>query len=134
MPYRTAMKTYQEHKDVILSAPDQWLPAAYTFLGGSSGPVAADSDGDRIIYAGQIVSIDTATGKAYPHDLSWSAQTPVGVLVEDVNLRYGDEAATVLIDGWVDENLCRYMGTFGSVNAATKTTLSGRVNFTKRGL
>jgi len=132
MPFRTAMKSYQEHKDVILHR--EWVPAAYTFLGGSGGPVSADTDGDRIIYAGQVVSVDSVTGKAYPHDLSWSGQTPVGVLVEDVNLRNGDEASTVLIAGWVDENLCRDLGTFGAVAAGTKTTLSGRVNFTKRGL
>ena len=132
MPYKTAMKSYQEHKDVILHR--DWVPAAYTFLGGSSGPVAADSDGNRIVYAGQVISVDGATGKAYPHDLSWSAQSVVGVLVEDVNLKYGDEAATVLIDGYVDENLCRDLGTFGSVGTAAKTALTGRVIFTKRGL
>jgi hypothetical protein len=132
MPYRTAMKSYQEHKDVILDR--NWVPAAYTFLGGSSGPVAADADGDRIIYAGQVVSVDSVTGKAYPHDANWEAQTPVGVLVEDVNLRYGDEASTVLIAGWVDENLCRDLGTFGAVTAGAKSALSGRVFFTMRGL
>jgi hypothetical protein len=132
MPYRTAQKSYQEHKDVILHK--NWVPAAYTFLGGSAGPVAADADGDRIIYSGQVVSVDIASGKAYPHDANWEAQTPVGVLVEDVNLRYGDEASTVLIAGWVDENLCRDLGTFGAVAAATASSLSGRVFFTKRGL
>jgi hypothetical protein len=126
------MKSYQEHKDVILHR--EWVPAAYTFLGGSSGPVSADADGDRIIYAGQVVSVDIATGKAYPHDALYSGQTPVGVLVEDVNLRYGDEASTVLIAGWVDENLCRDLGTFGTVDASTISALSGRVFFTKRGL
>jgi len=132
MPYRTAMASYQEHKDVILSR--HWVPAAYTFMGGSASPVTADSDGNKIIYAGQVVSFDAASGKAYPHSVAHAAQTVVGVLVEDVNTRYADEAATVLIDGYVDENLCRDIDVFGAVGTAAKTALSGRVNFTKRGL
>ncbi len=132
MPYRTAIGTYQSHKDVILSR--HWVPASYTFIGGSSAPVSADSDGNKILYAGQVVSVDIATGKAYPHNLNHAAQTAVGVLIEDVNLRFSDEPATILVQGWVDENLCTDLEVFGTVGAAAKSSLSGRVNFTKRGL
>lgn len=132
MPYRTAMESYQAHKDVLLSRV--WVPASYTFIGGSSAPVSADGNGDKILYAGQVVSVDIASGKAYPHNLNHAAQTAVGVLIEDVNLRRGDEAATIVVQGWVDENLCTDLEVFGTVGAAAKSSLSGRVNFTKRGL
>lgn len=132
MPFRTDMASYQSHKDVILSR--HWVPAAYTFIGGSNAPLSADANGDKILYAGQVVSVDAASGKAYPHTVAHAAQTVVGVLVEDVNVRRADEAATVLIQGWVDENLCTDIDVFGTVGAAAKTALADRVNFTKRGL
>jgi hypothetical protein len=126
------MGTYQAHKDVLLSR--HFVPAAYTFAGGSTGPVAADADGERIIYAGQVVSVDSATGKAYPHSVAHAAQNVVGVLIEDVNVRDGDEASTIIVEGWVDENLCIDLDVFGAVGTSAKTALANRVNFTKRGL
>lgn len=132
MPFRSSMRSYQVHRDVILSR--HWVPAAYTFIGGANSPVTADADGEKIIYAGEVVSIDAASGKAYPHSVAHAAQTVVGVLVEDVNTKDADEASTVLIDGYVDENLCRDLGVFGTVSAGTKSALADRVIFTKRGL
>jgi len=126
------MGSYQAHKDVLLSR--QFVPAAYTFAGGENGPVAADADGDRLIFAGQVVSVDSVTGKAYPHSVAHAAQEVVGVLIEDVNVRNGDEASTIIVEGWVDENLCIDLDVFGAVGTSAKTALANRVNFTKRGL
>lgn len=132
MPFRSGMRAYQVGRDVILSR--HWVPAAYTFVGGATSPVTADADGNKIIYAGEVVSVDAATGKAYPHSAAHAAQSVVGVLIENVNVKDADEASTVLIQGWVDENLCRDLGVFGTVSAGSKSALADRVNFTKRGL
>ena len=133
MPYRSDYgSSYQVHKDVLLSRV--FVPASYTFIGGSNSPVSADSNGNKLLYAGQVVSVDAASGKAYPHTVGFSAQSVVGVLIEDLDLRYGDEAGTIIVQGWVDENLCIDLDVFGTVGAAAKTALADRVNFTKRGL
>ena len=104
-----------------------------------SAYVDTDSNGDKIVKAGQFLVWNATRDTAYPTGYMENSSTNrgymplAGVLIEDLNLRDGNAPGSVLIDGWVDANFAIDFGrgaantaalrrqSFGGVSTQTKT-------------
>jgi hypothetical protein len=75
------------------------------------------------------MALNPADSKIVPNYSTYGFSA-VGVLVTQVDVNDGDQEATVLWRGDVAEAHCTDNGTFGTVLAATKTTLADRIQFT----
>jgi hypothetical protein len=89
---------------------------SYTF---DNTTVAADSNGDKIVYEGTVLSA-TAGGKAQPRT---GAQTAIGILSRRINVRDADADIAMLIAGAVRQDKLYDNGGFGAVAASVKTDL-----------
>lgn len=85
----------------------------------------ADANGYKILDAGTVVGVVTATGKygAYDNTANDGRATAVGILVEGINLRDGDVIAGVLLHGSVLEARC------SGIDAGGKADLIGQIIF-----
>jgi len=70
--------------------------------------MTADSNGNKYLMAGTTIGMVTATGLYGPYNngLSDGRETGVGLLEHDVNLKYGDIAASIMIHGSAIESRC----------------------------
>ena len=112
------------NKTGILAFPDHYVSAKAVV---DSTLVSANADGKKILPAGTIVGGGTGTGfladSANKIGLQNDADAE-GVLLEDVDVTYGDAYGAVLIHGFV--NLDKLPT---APDAAAKTALVGRVVF-----
>lgn len=127
MPYQSPATTYETHYDILASS--QYIASTYTVDQNYVTPVTmADGRTRKILYEGQVVSYNPATGKVVPNYTSYGF-TALGVLLQQVDVQEADEVGAVLHRGDVVENYCTDNGTYGTVLAATKTALGDRVWF-----
>jgi hypothetical protein len=70
--------------------------------------MTADSNGNKYLMAGTAIGKVTASGLYGPYNngLSDGRQTGVGLLEHDVNLKYGDVTASIMIHGSAIEDRC----------------------------
>ena len=112
------------NKTGILAFPDHYVAAKAVV---DASLVVAGSDGKKILPAGTIVGGGTGTGflndSANKIGLQNDADAE-GVLMEDVDVTYGDAYGSVLIHGFV--NLDKLPT---APDAAAVTALKGRVVF-----
>ncbi|MBD3260913.1 MAG: hypothetical protein GF334_04425 [Candidatus Altiarchaeales archaeon] len=79
---------------------------------------------------GSVVAMDPITNKVVPNFTSYGFGE-IGVTLKDADVTDVDQEIGVLIRGFVREEHCWDDGDYGSVIAATKTALAGRVEFVK---
>lgn len=73
-----------------------------------SSLLTADSNGNKYLMGGTALGKVTATGKYGPYNngLSDGRETGTGILEHDVNLKYGDVIASMILHGSVIEARC----------------------------
>ena len=123
MPYNKVLPStgYSTFHDPILV---DVRSVAYTL---DSNFPTADSEGDKVVKAGQVLVASDANGnrgKVYPTAAGYEALLAIGILKEDVNVRNGDATVSVLVDGWVDKRFVIDEETFGTITAQHQTDLS----------
>lgn len=91
----------------------------------ASSAVDADGDGNKIVKAGTVLGVITASGKYAPYDNTNNdgTEVAVGFALESVNLKDGDVICGLLLHGSVLEARCT------GVDANAKTDLAGRIVF-----
>jgi hypothetical protein len=130
MPVQQVITTYESHRDPVVSK--DWSAATYTIDNRYVAEVTLadpDSTQRKVLWEGQIMALNPADSKIVPNYSTYGFSA-VGVLVTQVDVNDGDQEATVLWRGDVAEAHCTDNGTFGTVLAATKTTLADRIQFT----
>jgi len=87
--------------------------------------MTADSDGNKFLMAGTALGLVTATNLYGPYNngLGDGRETGVGILMNDVNLRYADVHAGMLVHGSVIASRCI------GVDANFQTDLKGAIVF-----
>jgi hypothetical protein len=75
--------------------------------------------------------MNPANGQAVPNYTSYGFGV-LGVLFRAQNADYQDPISAVILEGWCDENYCTDNGVFGTVLAATKTSLADVIHFVAR--
>lgn len=133
MPFYTLpTSTYETHREVLLSSMSASTIGSYTIDKAYITPrEAADGVNYETVFEGQVLAMNPANGKAVPNYTTYGFGV-LGVLFRSVNTDNQDVPAAVILEGWVDENYCTDNGTFGTVLAATKTTLVDVVHFVAR--
>lgn len=127
MPYQSPATTYETHYDILASS--QYVSSTYTVDRTYVTPVTmADGRTRKILYEGQVVALNPATGKIVPNYTSYSFGV-LGVLLQQVDVQEADEVAAVVHRGDLVEDYCTDNGTYGTVLAATKTSLANRIYF-----
>lgn len=127
MPYQSPATTYETHYDILASS--MYNASTYTVDQNYVTPVTmADGRTRKILYEGQVVALNPATGKIVPNYTSYSFGV-LGVLLQQVDVQEADEVAAVVHRGDLVEDLCTDNGTYGTVLAATKTSLANRIYF-----
>jgi hypothetical protein len=127
MPYQSPASTYETHYDILASSI--YVASTYTVDQDYVTPVTmADGRTRKILYEGQVVAYDPSTGKIVPNYTSYS-MSALGVLLQNVDVQEADEVGAVVHRGDLVENYCTDNGTYGTVLAATKTSLADRIYF-----
>jgi len=127
MPYQSPASTYETHYDILASS--QYIAKTYTVDQSYVTPVTmADGRTRKILYEGQVVALNPATGKVVPNYTSYSFGV-LGVLLQQVDVQEADEVGAVVHRGDVVEDYCTDNGVYGTVLAATQTSLSTRIIF-----
>jgi hypothetical protein len=133
MPFYTPpTSTYETHREVLLSPMTASTIGSYTIDSAYITPVTAvDGNAYESVFEGQVLAMNPVNGKAVPNYSSYGFGV-LGVLFRAVNTDKQDVPASIILEGWVDENYCTDNGVFGTVLAATKTALADVVHFVKR--
>lgn len=127
MPYQSGATTYETHYDILASS--NYVATTYTFDSSYVTPVTlADGTTRKVLREGTVVAINPANSKAVPNYTSYAFGVH-GVLLSQVDVHDGDELGAVVFRGDLIEDLCSDNGTFGTVLAATKTSLANRIQF-----
>jgi hypothetical protein len=127
MPYQSGASTYETHYDILASS--QYVASTYTVDQAYVTPVTmADGRTRKILYEGQVVAYSPVSGKIVPNYTSYGF-SELGVLLQQVDVQEADEVGAVVHRGDLVENLCTDNGVYGTVLAATKTTLINRIHF-----
>lgn len=105
------------HFDRLLS---NWIDSSY---------IAQDSTGQKYVYPGVVVAVDSSTNKYVPYNVSASygtgSDTAVGVMDEFIDVTLGDVSVTPIYQGKLIEAHCyAYGGAVGTVSNAIKTALA----------
>lgn len=131
MPYATVASTYETTHDILASS--LYIASTYTVETGYVSPITlADGTTRKILPEGTVVAYNPVSGKAVPNYTSYGF-TELGVLLQQVDVHEADEVGAVVHRGDLVESLCSDNGTFGTVLAATKTTLADRIHFVSPG-
>ena len=87
--------------------------------------MTADANGNKFLMAGTALGMVTATELYGPYDdgLGDGRETGVGILLNDINLRYGDVHAGMMVHGSVIADRCI------GVDANFQTDLKGAIIF-----
>lgn len=128
MPVSQAFpSSYEANFDVMASKGGTF--ASYTLDSTYVTPVTGvDGVSRKVLRSGQVMAYNPATGKVVPNFTAYSMGV-VGPLLQTANADNGDTDVAIVFEGNVKESLCKDNGVFGTVLAATKTALAGRVNF-----
>ena len=125
MPIRST-RTHQWHLTVLR---DNHFSRREDRLFDAATYIAANAYGEKIVYAGLIVAVDSTSGKFVPYNASAAygtgSDTAVGVLDEPYDMTYDDYMVEPVWHGVLIEDNCYvYGGALGTVPAAVKTALS----------
>lgn len=131
MPVNQSVTTYESHRDILAVSKGAEVIATYTLDSTYITPVTLPgSDSEPVLHEGTILALNPANGLVVPNYTSYGFGV-VGVLYQAADTRYGNVEVPVVFDNAeIVEADCADNGTFGTVLAATKTALSGRINFT----
>lgn len=128
MPVNQAFPSSYEANWNILASKN-YTPASYTLDATYVTPVSGvDSVSRKVLRSGQVMALNPVSGKVVPNYTSYGFGV-VGPLLQTAVADNGDVDVAIVFEGNVKEALCKDNGTFGTVLAATKTALAGRVNF-----
>lgn len=127
MPYFSTPSTYETHKDVLVSGNS--VIATYTVDADYvAAQTLADGSSRKVLWEGTVMSRIGTTGLIVPNYTTYGF-APLGVLLQTVDVNDGDEIAPVVFRGDVAEDYCYDNGIDGTVLAATKNALAGRITF-----
>ena len=131
MPYRTSISTYEVVNDIFLTDPNMAVMGNYTV--DENYVATTDINGHKYCKEGTVMALNPSSNKVVPNYTSYGfgvlGVLPLPVSLEDDSGEHDAEAAIVMDNAWLDEDLCKDNGTFGTVLSATKSTLSGRIVF-----
>lgn len=125
MPYRQIREHRQMDFTVLIDANHLSFEKSRLF---DSSYIVANSYGEKFMYAGMIVAVDTDTEKYVPWNAGGSygtgSATAAGVLPELWDCTYGDQGIAPAWHCKVREQYCYvYGGALGTIPAAVKTAL-----------
>lgn len=127
MPVNQVITTYESHRDILASG-DRVI-ATYTIDNDYVTEVTlADGRSRKVLWEGQVLALNPTSQLAVPNYTTYGFAA-LGVLAQHVDVEDGDREAPVVFRGDIKEDYCTDNGTFGSVLAATKTTLADRIQF-----
>lgn len=124
MPYYTSRSRrpihevkHGHHHSRLLS---NWLDSSYIAADGTTG--------QKYVYPGLVVAVDSSTNKYVPYSAGASygtgSNTAVGVMDEFLDVTFGDEAITPIWHGGLIEAYCYVYGSAaGTIAAGIKTSL-----------
>lgn len=128
MPVSPSISTYEGLPNDLL-ASGQRVIATYTvdkdYVATST---LVDGSTREILWEGQILGFNPATKQVVPQYSTYGFPA-LGVLYQRVDVTDGDAEAAVIWRGDVIESFCTDEGTYGTVQAATKTSLADRIQF-----
>src|SRR5262252_5860733 len=116
-------------QSIYTGAPATYVQQDIDFWASSVGQVvravtldstatAADSYGDKTVYAGTTLMISGAGPKVTPA----TGTTSIGIASRTVNLRWGDEDIGCVVGGHVNQNRLTHAGTYGAALPAAVVT------------
>lgn len=131
MPYRTALSTYDQVNDIFLTDIKMAVMGTYTI--DKDYVSTTDLNGYKYLKEGWVMALNPANSKIVPNYTSYGFGV-IGVLpapssVENSEGTHDEVVAVVRDNAWLDSDLIFDNGVFGTVLAATETTLSGRIVF-----
>lgn len=127
MPFQTVASTYETHYDILASS--NYVATTYTIDRDYVTAVTmADGRTRKVLYEGQVMALNPANGKAVPNYTSYGFSV-MGPLLQVVDVQEADELGAIVHRGDVVEAYCTDNGTYGTVLAATKTSLTNRIHF-----
>lgn len=127
MPVSPSITTYVGRRDILASS--NYTPATYTVDKDYVSPVTlADGTTREILWEGTVMALNPANNLIVPNYTSYGFSA-IGPLLASVDVEEADQVGTIVWRGDVIEDYCSDNGTFGAVLAATKTTLSNRIEF-----
>ena len=128
--YMPSADSYEHEPDFIFDS-NLSVPMSYTL---DATPVAADSNGDKIVRKGTMLSLNHYTGLLQPESANtYSAGYSImGPLLNRVNLRFGDVREAILFSGIVLEDFLIDRGVFGTVPQDVKNRLGDRIQFVRK--
>lgn len=123
MPYRTS-RTKRQHLDPLVN--DHYLVGDSRMF--DSTYLAADSNGDKYLYAGCVLAVDSSTSKYVPYNVSASygtgSDTAICVTKDMYDMTLGAKAVTGVVHGQLIEERCYiFGGATGTITSAVKTAL-----------
>ena len=131
-PYRHA-SSYLTQLTIFVSDRNKALLGTYTLKGSYTSTTNCPVSGYRWIREGTVLAHDGTY--VYPNPSGNAAGNEVGVLEDRVlyPTELGDDynpICTVVLDyAWLNEQVLTDGGTFGTVQANTRTNLGGRIRF-----
>ena len=130
MPYQVMPTSYEAHRDIFVS--NVKVIATYTLDHDYvTEATLADGTSRKVLWEGQVLGLNPANSKVVPNYTTYGFAA-VGVLIQTIDVQDGDDVVNVAWRGDIDENACTDNGTYGTVLAATKSTLTDRIQFTKK--
>lgn len=134
-PFRK-VSSYLTTLNIFVSDRKKALLGTYTLMGSYTSTTNTPVDGYRWLREGTVLAHDGTY--AYPNPSGNAAGNEVGVLedrvlyLESLGADYNPICTVVLADAWLNEQVLTDGGTFGSVQANTKTNLRNRnIHFIK---
>lgn len=127
MPVSQTVTTYESHRDIFASG-DRVISTYTIDTQYVTEVTLADGRSRKVLWEGQVLALNPTTQKAVPNYTSYGFSA-LGVLAQHVDVEDGDREAPVAFRGDIKEDYCTDNGTFGTVLAATKTTLADRIQF-----
>lgn len=117
-------ETYTNDMEILVT-PANLVTFSGTVLAAG---VVANSEGKKIVLAGSLIDSDgnvvTQTGTAGSETLS---TTPVGVLYKTVDVTYGDQPCSLIVEGYLRKD--RVIDTFATAAVSLIKTALPNINF-----
>lgn len=129
MPLSPSISSYEFGRDNFVLNAHQAIVATYT---ADSNYVATETlvDGStpKLLRQGTVLGMNPANYKVVPNYTAYGFSA-IGILYQDYNADDGDDVVPVVLAAEVMEDVLVDNGVYGTVLAATKTALAGRVTF-----
>ncbi|MBD3260292.1 MAG: hypothetical protein GF334_01220 [Candidatus Altiarchaeales archaeon] len=131
MPVSPTTSSYEFTRDDFVLNPHQAIVASYTLdQDYVTEETLVDGESRKILRAGTIVAMNPSDDTIVPNYTTYGFGE-LGILYQDADTEDGDAVVPVVLEAEVKEDVLVDNGTYGTVLAATKTALSGRVTFHK---